>query len=79
MRTSAPWIARAWLPYSLTGIGWVMVGSFALGVPRGLGLIIIGLSCLSIGMSGVLWRVRQGYGLVRDLPLNRTERQPVQQ
>ena len=41
-------IARGWLPYLLAGIGWVTLGAL-LGVPRGLGLIFIGLACLALG------------------------------
>jgi len=41
---------RAWLPYSLIGLGWMTAGGL-LGQPRGLGMIFIGLACLSIGLS----------------------------
>lgn len=71
MSATPCWAARTWLPYSLAGVIWVTVGSFALGIPRGLGLVFIGLSCLSIGLSGALWRVRHGYALLHELPPNR--------
>lgn len=66
MKATPPWWARAWLPYSLAGIGWVMMGALVLGNPRGLGLIFIGLSCLSLGLGGALWRIRHGHGLARN-------------
>lgn len=63
--------SRAWLPYSLAGIGWVMVGTVVLGSPQGLGLIFIGLCCLSLGLGGALWRIRHRYGLTRNYPPGR--------
>ena len=64
MEERASWLARAWLPYFLAGVAWVMVGAVVLGVPRGLGLIFVGLACLSLGVRGAGWRLRHGYGLV---------------
>jgi hypothetical protein len=61
-------LARAWLPYSLAGILWVTVGAVVLGNPRGLGLVFIGLTCLSFGLYGALWRVRHGHGLLSRRP-----------
>ncbi len=60
------WVARAWLPYSLAGVLWVTVGAVVLGVPQGLGVVFIGLTCLSLGLCGALWRVHHGYGLIRS-------------
>jgi len=56
MPTKPPWVARVWLPYLLAGAGWVAYGS-ALGQPRGLGCIFIGLACLSLGTGGARRRV----------------------
>jgi len=61
------WIARAWLPYFLSGLGWLVVGAVALGDRTGLGLIFIGLACLALGAYGAAWRLLRGYGLVRRL------------
>lgn len=58
-----PWIARAWLPYLLTGVLWVTFASVVLGDPQGLGLIFVGLACLALGVYGAGWQVRHGYGL----------------
>jgi hypothetical protein len=63
----ATWIARTWLLYFLAGVGWVMFGAFVLGEPRGLGMIFIGLSCLSLGIYGAGWRLTHGYRLVSRL------------
>ena len=68
MKATPHGLSRAWLPYSLAGVLWVMVGAVALGSPRGLGLVFIGLACLSFGLYGALWRVRHGYGLIRNFP-----------
>jgi hypothetical protein len=64
------WLARGWLLYLLAGILWVTLGALALGVPQGLGLIFIGLSCLAFGGYGAAWRLSHGYGLTRPLPLS---------
>ena len=61
-------LARAWLPYSLAGILWVTVGAVVLGNPQGLGLVFIGLTCLSFGLYGARWRLLHGHGLLRNLP-----------
>ena len=71
MKATPHGLARAWLPYSLAGVLWVTVGAVALGSPRGLGLVFIGLACLGLGLSGALWRVRHGYGLIRNFPAGR--------
>ncbi|MGH3295204.1 MAG: hypothetical protein ACRDP7_25745, partial [Trebonia sp.] len=42
-------MGRAWLPYLFAGIGWVTIGVVVLGAQRGLGLIFVGISCLSLG------------------------------
>ncbi|MDA8319364.1 MAG: hypothetical protein M0030_06085 [Actinomycetota bacterium] len=65
MAAGPNWVARAWLVYALAGIGWVIAGAVVLGVPRGDGLVFIGLACLGIGATAALWRVRHGYGLLR--------------
>jgi hypothetical protein len=44
MQEQASWVARAWLPYFLAGVAWMVVGAVVLGTPNGLGLIFIGLS-----------------------------------
>ena len=67
MEDRASWIARAWLPYFLAGVAWLMVGAFVLREPRGLGMTFIGLSCLSLGIYGAGWRLAHGYGLARKL------------
>jgi hypothetical protein len=67
MRLRTPWIARAWLPYSLAGAGWVAYGS-VLGEPRGLGCIFIGLACLSLGIGGARWRVLHRRELCHEPP-----------
>jgi hypothetical protein len=67
VETLIPWVARGWLPYLLAGIGWVTLGAAVLGVPRGLGLIFVGLTCLAIGGYGAGWRRSHGYGLFRPL------------
>ena len=74
METRVVWIARAWLPYLLAGILWVTVGAVALGDRRGLGLIFIGLACLSFGVFGAGWRLSHGYGLIRPLPARSAHR-----
>jgi hypothetical protein len=66
MTATPRWVARTWLPYSLAGVLWITVGAVVLGEPQGLGLIFIGLTCLSLGLSGALWRARHGYGLIRS-------------
>jgi hypothetical protein len=66
MTATPRWVARAWLPYTLAGVLWVTVGAVVLGDPQGLGLIFIGLTCLSLGLCGALWRVHHGYGLIRN-------------
>jgi hypothetical protein len=63
-----PWIARAWLPYLLIGILWVIFGAVVLGDPQGVGAIFIGVACVGLGSCGVLWRLRHGCGLLRELP-----------
>lgn len=68
MERRAHWIARAWLPYFLAGLGWLVAGALVLGDPKGLGLIFIGLACLALGAYGAVWRLLRGYGLVRRLP-----------
>ena len=68
MKAVPSWVARAWLPYALAGIGWVLVGAVVLGIPRGEGMVFIGLSCLSLGLCGALWRIRHGYSLIRSGP-----------
>jgi hypothetical protein len=68
---SVPWVARAWVPYALAGIAWVMVGALVLGNREGTGLVFIGLDCLAIGLFGAVWRGRHGYGLIRDHRLGR--------
>jgi len=68
MEESARRIARAWLPYFLAGVFWLVFGAFVLGDPKGLGLIFIGLACLALGSYGAVWRLLRGYGLVRPLP-----------
>jgi hypothetical protein len=68
---AAPWVARAWLPYTLAGIAWVLVGALVLGTRGGIGLVFIGLDCLAIGLFGALWRGRHGYGLFRGHRLGR--------
>jgi hypothetical protein len=68
MNARMGWIARAWLPYLLAGIGWITVGAVVLGGQQGLGLIFVGFSCLSLGAYGVVWRITHGYRLGRRLP-----------
>lgn len=59
-------MARAWLPYLLAGLLWLALGSAVLGVPKGIGLIFVGLTCLAFGVFGAGWRVRHGYQLSPD-------------
>jgi hypothetical protein len=68
MEERAHGIARAWLPYFLSGVGWLVVGGLVLRDPSGLGFIFIGLVCLALGVYGAAWRLLRGYGLVRHLP-----------
>ena len=68
MKAFPRWATRAWLPYTLAGIVWVTVGAAVLGNPKGLGLIFIGLTCLSFGLSGAVGRGRRGYGFTRHHP-----------
>lgn len=49
MQTRMAWTARLRPLYLLAGLGWVSLGS-VLGLPRGLGLIFIGLVCLAVGL-----------------------------
>jgi hypothetical protein len=58
MRPRTPGVARAWLPYLLAGVLWIALGSVVLGNPRGLGLVFIGLVCLSFGIYGAGWQLR---------------------
>jgi hypothetical protein len=48
------------LPYLFAGIGWVTIGVVVLGAQRGLGLIFVGISCLSLGGYGAVLRMTQG-------------------
>jgi hypothetical protein len=66
MKATPHWMARAWLPYTLAGVLQVSFGAVVLGDPRGLGLVFIGLTCLGLGLSGAVWRLHHGYGLVRN-------------
>lgn len=68
MKPQAPWFVRAWLPYLLVGVGWVAYGSAVLGEPQGLGVIFIGLSCLSIGGWGAGWRMLNRNGPRHEPP-----------
>jgi hypothetical protein len=61
------WMARGWLPYLLAGVLWVTVGAVVLGDPRGLGLIFVGLACLSFGVYGAARRMTHGHGSGRRL------------
>jgi hypothetical protein len=70
MKAAPSWVARAWLPYTLAGIAWVTAGAVVLGNPQGLGLVFIGLVCLSLGLYGAAWRGRHGHGLTHH-PLGR--------
>jgi hypothetical protein len=60
MKARTEWIARAWLPYLFAGIGWVTIGVVVLGAQRGLGLIFVGISCLSLGGYGAVLRMTHG-------------------
>jgi hypothetical protein len=66
------WFARLaagwWLVYLVAGIVWVTLGTAVLGNPQGIGLLFIGLACLSLGVYGAGWRLSHGYGLTRPLP-----------
>jgi hypothetical protein len=53
------WMARGWLPYLLAGLGWVTIGAL-LGMPRGLGLLFVGLACLAFGGYGARARKKAG-------------------
>jgi hypothetical protein len=66
MKATPHWVARAWLPYSLAGVLWVTAGAAVLGNPQGMGLLFIGLTCVSLGLYGALWRVHHGYGFIRN-------------
>lgn len=66
-----PWVADAWLPYLAAGIAGIVVGSVVLGAQVGMGLICIGMVCVSFGIFGAAWRVRHGHGLLRRLPPRR--------
>ncbi|MDN5790528.1 MAG: hypothetical protein L0H25_06635 [Micrococcales bacterium] len=62
MSSRTLWIARAWLAYLLIGVLWITVGS-ALGEPAGVGLISIGMVCLSFGVYGAGRRLAHGHRL----------------
>jgi len=68
MRLRTPWIARVWLPYLLAGVLWIALGSVVLGDPQGLGLVFIGLACLSFGIYGAGWQVLHRHGTSHEPP-----------
>ena len=59
MQTRMAWATRLWPLYLLAGLGWVTLGG-VLGVPRGLGLIFIGLVCLAFGVQPLIARSWSG-------------------
>jgi hypothetical protein len=59
MQTPMAWAARWWPLYLVAGLGWVTLGA-VLGVPRGVGLIFIGLICLAFAVQPLLARSSRG-------------------